>query len=232
MPHPRISVIIPTLNEERYLPKLLDSLKRQEGWEWGRDFEVIVSDDGSADGTAGIARKYGAVFLEWDGSPTGPGMARNRGAKHAKAGVLLFLDADVVVDEGFLDEVARKTRVADMVVYSMKTNDSHIAYPFFLLSSLYFMLMTRLGMPITPGFCVAIRKEPFESVSGFPRHLRIGEDLFLGRSVKNLWFRIFHSTRLISVSSRRFKGGKKAVSAYRYLMNMLLYLFAGRLVSV
>ena len=52
---PLISVIAPTLNESKYLPRLLLSLSRQTV----KDFEVIVADDGSTDGTQEIAIRAG-----------------------------------------------------------------------------------------------------------------------------------------------------------------------------
>ena len=57
---PRISVIIPAYNEERFLPLLLESLKRQKGWKQGKDFEVIVVDGFSSDNTRKIAKNMDA----------------------------------------------------------------------------------------------------------------------------------------------------------------------------
>ena len=59
MSNPRISVIIPTLNEEKYLPILLHSLKQQTF----RDFEVIVADAGSTDKTKEVAEGLGAKLV-------------------------------------------------------------------------------------------------------------------------------------------------------------------------
>jgi glycosyltransferase involved in cell wall biosynthesis len=55
-----ISIIIPTLNEEDYLPLTLDSIKKQDM----KDYEIIVSDAGSSDTTLQIAKDYHSIIVE------------------------------------------------------------------------------------------------------------------------------------------------------------------------
>src|SRR3989344_5776368 len=89
-----ISIIIPAYNEERYLPKLLDCIKRQSF----RNYEVIVADADSADSTKKIAKKYGCRVVKGGM----PGAGRNNGAKAAKGVILLFLDADSLIEMDFV----------------------------------------------------------------------------------------------------------------------------------
>ncbi len=84
---PEISVIIPALNEQKYIGNPLSGLKSQTF----RDFETIVVDGGSRDRTASIARKSAKVIVCRE---KGVSVARNRGAAAAKGSILLFLDAD------------------------------------------------------------------------------------------------------------------------------------------
>ena len=93
---PRISVVIPSLNEEKYLPILLESLKNQTF----KDYEVIVADAGSKDQTIEIAKTYGAKVVA--GGMPGPG--RNRGAEAATGEFLFFFDSDVVLPTDFLEK--------------------------------------------------------------------------------------------------------------------------------
>lgn len=94
-----ISVIIPTLNEAGRLPGLLGALKAQPV-----SHEVIVVDGGSLDGTAAVARSFGArVFI----SPPGRGRQVYEGALRARGGVLLFLHADSVFPEGGLAAIGQ-----------------------------------------------------------------------------------------------------------------------------
>lgn len=95
-----LSVIIPTLNEARTLPVLIQALER----EVGEADEILVSDGGSTDGTVELARALGARLV--GGSGPGARAARGRGAQLA-AGVavsrgdrLWFLHADSVISSG------------------------------------------------------------------------------------------------------------------------------------
>src|ERR1700682_6411915 len=83
-----LSIIIPTYNEEKCLPILLQSIKEQF---FPEEYEVIIADNNSTDNTIKIALSYGAII-------TGggmPGEGRNKGAEVATGEYLLFLDADV-----------------------------------------------------------------------------------------------------------------------------------------
>src|SRR3954454_21213490 len=94
---PSLSVVVPVRNGgadfERCLLRLRDST-------W-TDFELIVIDDGSTDGSAALARRHGALVVHHE-RPQGPAAARNLGAKVATAPILFFLDADVAVHPGAL----------------------------------------------------------------------------------------------------------------------------------
>jgi len=82
----RISVIIPTLNEAKNILGSLDSIGRQQG-----EFEIIVVDGCSADGTADLARQHARVI---ESEERGRAVQMNAGARHACGEVLVFLHAD------------------------------------------------------------------------------------------------------------------------------------------
>lgn len=96
---PRVSVIIPHLNQPELLARCLGHLREQtldHGW-----FEIIVVDNGSATPLDRLSAAFPEVrFLE-ERTP-GPGPARNLGAAEARAPVLAFLDADIRVAPGWL----------------------------------------------------------------------------------------------------------------------------------
>ena len=91
-----LSIIIPTLNEEKCLPKLLDSIKNQNF----NDYEIIVADAHSRDRTRAIALRYGCKIVE-GGIPS---VARNHGIKVAQGDYILFVDADSVLTRGFFPQ--------------------------------------------------------------------------------------------------------------------------------
>jgi glycosyltransferase involved in cell wall biosynthesis len=94
----RASVIIPARNAARLLPRALDAVAAQE---LDGDYELIVVDDASSDGTAAAAESAGARVVRC-ARPGGPGAARNAGAATASGEALAFLDADCVPAPGWL----------------------------------------------------------------------------------------------------------------------------------
>jgi glycosyltransferase involved in cell wall biosynthesis len=97
-PAPLVSVVIPCYNAEAYLAEAIESALRQEAG----PLEVVVIDDGSTDGSAGVARCFGgAVRYEYQAN-AGISAARNRGVELAAARYLAFLDADDVWPAGSL----------------------------------------------------------------------------------------------------------------------------------
>lgn len=101
---PEIAVVIPTYNRAPLLRRMLEQLTRQD-LPAGR-FEVIVSDDGSADGTAAVVHEFddrlriGYHFQSDQGMRVG--LARNEGARLATAAILIFLDAGCMVGPDFV----------------------------------------------------------------------------------------------------------------------------------
>lgn len=83
----RLSVVIPTFDEEDTVPRLLEDLRRQRGV----DLEIIVVDGGSSDHTVELARARTDIVIESD---RGRGFQMNLGAFEASASTLLFLHAD------------------------------------------------------------------------------------------------------------------------------------------
>lgn len=91
---PFVSIIIPARDEEKRIPYLLKSLKKQNH----QSYEVIVVDDGSVDETVSVATSYGAIAIKnsiVESMTAGKARACATGAEHAKGDWLLFLDADV-----------------------------------------------------------------------------------------------------------------------------------------
>src|SRR3989442_13032432 len=87
-PPPRVSVIVPTWNEGKWLPTLLDALCAQTV----PPSEIVVADSGSSDETLSIAGSAGAVVTE--GERRGPGEGRNRGARASRGAIPRFAAPD------------------------------------------------------------------------------------------------------------------------------------------
>ncbi|OEU63858.1 MAG: hypothetical protein BA867_01645 [Desulfobacterales bacterium S5133MH16] len=87
--HPEISVIVPVLNEGRYLERTLASTANQNT---NTSYELIVADSESTDGSMSIAERYADVIIQCE--EKGIGAGRHCGAKHAGGRHLVFIDID------------------------------------------------------------------------------------------------------------------------------------------
>lgn len=105
----RVSVIIPTHNEEESLPISLKSVIDQDY----SNIEIIVVDSNSTDSTKEIALKYGATVINYDGKPLG---ARLEGVKAAQANYILFLDADQILEVHTIKEAVQLIQSCDMLI--------------------------------------------------------------------------------------------------------------------
>jgi glycosyltransferase involved in cell wall biosynthesis len=111
-----ISVVIPAYNAAATLPQQLQALAAQQ---YKDDWEVVIVDNGSTDGTADLARRYCQRFKACtviDGGPRrGHSAPRNAGASAARGDLLAFCDADDVVAPGWLQAMADAACRYDLV---------------------------------------------------------------------------------------------------------------------
>ncbi|MEA1936715.1 MAG: glycosyltransferase [Patescibacteria group bacterium] len=208
-----LSIVIPAKNEEKYLPKLLKSIKKQTF----KDYEIIVADNRSIDKTKEIAKKYGCRVT----SGGLPGKARNQGAKVAQGEMLLFLDSDTELrNKDFLEKAIRefKRRRLDIAVPLMYLKGKK-------MDKLYFDFWNRLTdffqyslTPFAGGWCIFIKKDLHNKIKGFDERITLGEDSdYAQRAVKyklfKIKFKVLKSVK-IQVSPRRFeKEGHLKVAA-------------------
>ena len=99
---PFISIVIPAHNEEELLPATLDVLNTQTY----PNFETIVVTNGCTDRTADVVRGKCTQLYELEERGLGP--ARNLGAEKAKGNLLLFLDADTILEPTALQVISKK----------------------------------------------------------------------------------------------------------------------------
>ncbi|WP_159448833.1 glycosyltransferase family 2 protein [Demequina sp. NBRC 110053] len=178
---PRISVIIPAYNAEATLGEQLDAMLRQD---CGEPFEVVVSDNGSTDGTAALVNRYGGSLPHLrrvdSSARRGPGAARNVGAAAASGDLLLFCDADDVAADSWVRLMTDALSAHEFVgggweLQSLNPGHhlAHIEPP--VLTYVSFMP----ELPAHGGGNLGIRRHLFERVQGFDESLRVGEDIDL-----------------------------------------------------
>jgi glycosyltransferase involved in cell wall biosynthesis len=194
-----VSAVVPTLNEESYLPVLLDSLDRQTL----PVCEVIVADAGSGDRTREVALAHGARLV----SGGLPGVGRNKGAEVATGEWLLFLDADVRLPTNALEVAFQE--MSRLGLRSASTWFVPDSERWFLrlnhwLSCHYFRLSTRIGWPHSIGAFLLLPKEIHERVGGFDPSIPVAEDQDYVRRIAMEAPYGFLRRPAVEISARRF----------------------------
>ena len=194
---PTISIVIPTLNESEYLPKLLDSIKSQTF----TDYEVIVADAGSKDGTVEAAEKAGALVV----AGGMPGVGRNRGARVANGDIIFFFDADVLLPDTFLENAYNEMQSKSIDLATCEfwpQSEYRLDKLMFQFSNLIVKLNAAIN-PRAAGFCIFVTRRLFRQVGGFDETLKLAEDHdFVERAAKFRPLRVLDSTNM-TVSIRR-----------------------------
>ena len=194
---PTLSCIIITLNEEKYLPRLLESLKSQTV----DSFEVIVADYHSTDDTRRIARDYGCVIINGGDFSAG----RNRGASKAKGDYLLFLDADCILPSDFIEvnldrfKLSRKGAATTNVTPLSSRAVDWAIYGFY---NLWSRIMARIS-PHGCGASIFATRQTYEQIGGFDERVVFAENHDFVRRAKPFGFMIL--PQAISTSVRRLK---------------------------
>ena len=209
--NPRLSVIIPALNEAASIGATLDAASRIGGL-----VEVIVVDGGSSDRTPQIAREWGArvVFSE-----RGRGTQMHAGAQAAHGDVFWFLHADTLAPSDAAERIAEALRDSRAVGgnFTIRFDGRRRAARF--LTWLYPQL-ARLGL-LYGDSAIFVRREAYERAGGF-RPFPIFEDLDLLRRLRRLG-RMARLPAVVVTSSRRFEGRSFALTFARWSLLQTLY---------
>lgn len=220
-----LSIVVPALNEEKNLPKLFESLKKQTF----KDFEVILADASSTDRTKEIAKEYGALVVQ-GGTPS---VGRNAGAKVAKGKLILFLDSDVVLSSTFLEKTLREFQERNLDGASSFSNPISKKKVDKVLHEIsnYYSYATEKFLPHAAGFCILVKREIHEKIGGFDESLRLGEDHeYIQRVAQVGKFEILTKPR-IDVSVRRFEADGRFGIAFKYLLVEAHRIFFGEVRS-
>ena len=164
---PRLSVIVPVRNGSKHLARCLEALGRSEYVQ----FEAIVVDDCSTDGTPQVAERYGARPLRTPRT-LGPGGARNLGAQHAGGEILVFVDSDVVMPPEGLSLIAEDFRGDPELAAVFGSYDDTPPWTTFIsqyknLMHHYVHQMSSESAATFWAGCGAVRKAVFEEFNGF-----------------------------------------------------------------
>jgi len=214
-----LSIVVPTLNEEKYLPLLLDSIRRQNT----ADYEVIVADAGSLDKTVMLAENYGCRVVAGGVPPKG----KNEGARAAKGNFILFIDADVVLPDDFLAKNLKEFESRNLDLASFMLAAKNIFYNFSFKFLFNFpSLASEKILPQAMSIILA-KNSIHQKIGGFNEEIKIGEDLdYVRRGAKIGKFGVLRSVKVITLP-RRFQQDGWIVTWMKYFLCQICMISLG-----
>jgi glycosyltransferase involved in cell wall biosynthesis len=235
---PLISVIIPTLNEEKLIQQTLSQFTPEVKSKYS--IEVIVSDGGSTDGTlANIDKNIADIIVEAKpGERQNIPQGRNAGAKAARGTYLYFFNADTLIKDVHLffetstNAFKNKNLLALTCRIHVFPDDVKLSDKMFHgFYNTYVRVLNKLGMGMGRGECHMVRSEVFKIVNGYNEEFAAGEDYDLYRRIEKHGKIRFLNSLTVYESPRRYrKYGYKSVFA-DWTKNSLSVLFKNKSVS-
>lgn len=197
---PKLSIIIPVLNEETMLPKLLNDIefcKRNLNF----PLECIVIDGGSDDRSFEVCREYDISVIQ---GPRGRGQQLAYGVQKSSGEILLFLHADSRISPehclNAVETVQGNGRIAGG--FNLKFDDSH---PILKLAEWINKIRFRFTKIFYGDHAIFLSREYYLATGGFPPQ-SLFEDIELSRRLKKMGDMVLIAPPVIT-SSRRFKAG-------------------------
>jgi len=203
----KISVILVSLNEEKYIKFPLDSLRKQSYM----DFETILVDGGSVDKTVEIAKKYDVKVIDASDAISKGGIAyqRNLGALKSVGEILVFTEADTILPPFWLKRISNEFKDEWVIAVAgpgypydaprIGTFEYHV---YNLLRFLFSKTHRPFKRFMTSGYNLAVRKEVFEQASGFPS-VKLNDDGLFGRKLATMGKVVFCLHIPVYISARR-----------------------------
>jgi glycosyltransferase involved in cell wall biosynthesis len=210
----RVSVVIPTMNEEGWLPHLLEVLHT-----YTEVTEIVVADNHSDDRTVEISQTAGCIVTS--GGRPGPG--RNSGARECTNDLILFLDADTIIP--------RQSLVDALTLFSADASLSAVSFRIvpvgervfprigYAIADGYFRICARAGLHQGLGNAIMVRASEFAAVGGFDESIAVGEDVDVIRRMGRRGRVVYLSSSVALTSERRFR----AENNIRFVSKVILW---------
>lgn len=199
---PTVSIVVPTLNEEKYLPNLAASIQAQTV----PPLEVIAVDK-STDTTPQLIMSYGYRRVE---QGEGVAMARHQGFQAAKGQIVVSTDADSELTPGYIAAIQRAFDDPKVVAVFGPVYLVDGPWLFHLASRTLFSLFLRFSVlirrPNLNGMNFACRADAYKKIGGFNTKLITGEDVELGRRLQQQGRVVYRADVKVFTSARRVKG--------------------------
>ncbi len=199
----RFSVVVPVLNEEKTLSETLKSIRSQTL----KDFELIVVDNGSTDGSVEIAREYAdmVLFEEKKGSIN----AIKRGFSKATGEILVCCDADSIYPKDYLEKLDRIFKDEKVVAvygpFIFKEKGKIFNIGSIIVYTILNALSSIFGVPLAGAANFAIRKKFYERSGGYNFGDLASQDFRLARKLKAFGKVVYSPKLIVMTSYRRFE---------------------------
>ncbi len=183
----RFSVVIPAYNEEKFLPRLLESIKvAASNYSGGPNqieaqIEVIVADNDSTDGTAEVANQHGARVVHV--AKRRIAAARNGGARTASGEILCFIDADSAIHPNTFNEIERVMNTQRYVWGVTGAVPERNSFALLVTHHTFMPMVWLTGLDIGLSFC---RREDWEAVGGYDESRLYAEDVMFPFALRKL----------------------------------------------
>ena len=226
----RISIVIPTKNEGKYIGPTIEQFR---DYLVPFNLEIIISDANSTDGTAEIVRQYQSewgetrVRLVQSAGKQNIAIGRNLGAAAATGDILFHTDADVRIpdkEQFFLKMLAvfEKPEVVAATtpiwVYPEEANWQDKFYH--TLANLVIRLSFSVGVYLAKGECQLVRRSVFERIKGYNEKIVAGEDC-------NLFYRLHKEGRIAYLYRLKVHHSPRRFREYGYIRVSWIYLREG-----
>ena len=201
-----VSVVIPTLNEEKNIGNTLKSLRKMLP-----NAQIIVADGGSKDDTQAIAKKLAdKLCLENTRKNYRPsiGAGRNAGAGHAKREWLVFCDADNTPPKLYFERMAKAFQDPSVVGFGGKVMPKDATFLQNWVFEIFNVIVGVAGIfghPAIAGNAAAYKRKAFHAVGGFDEEMEASEDQDLCSRIAKKGKVVYDSQVVTFTSNRRLK---------------------------
>lgn len=235
---PKYSFIIPTLNEEKLLPNLLNQLNNP-GLKEKYKYEIIISDGGSSDRTIEEALvKSDIIKVHTDDLKQNIAKGRNDGARLASGEILIFINGDILFSDlrdffEYVEKYFTTKNYAAMTckVKVFKEEELISDILFHSVYNTYFYLLNLFGVGMGRGECQVVKKKYFDLINGNNEMLDAGEDFDLFKRIRKYEKILFAKDICIYESPRRYrKLGYRGVT-WSWLKNAVSIIFRNKSLS-
>jgi glycosyltransferase involved in cell wall biosynthesis len=233
----KISVIIPTLNEEKLLGGLLEQFAQKQLRE-KFDYEIVISDGGSRDATLQIAEKFADKIVLWEKERRQLiAEGRNLGARAAGGDVFLFLNADVRAGNveklfGKILDFCSSNFIAMTCPVKVFPEEEIAADRFFTgFYNSYFGFLNLIGLGMGRGECQVVRRKDFFELGGYNETLAAGEDFDLFKRLRKKGKILYAKDCFVYESPRRYRKYGHWKIFFTWLANALSVIFANKSAS-